>query len=98
VTASFAGAANSLALRDYYSESELSILLDAMGTTLPRVKKVFDSDSVRAILANLEAHKVLLKDPRDVQKTQAMIAELNQLDLSQAPVNDAPRNETPRKR
>ena len=76
LTTVFVGAETTLSERNYYSQADLSAILDAMATTLPRFKKAFAQDYRIELRKKLESHRTKFTDPEDTSKIDRMIQEL----------------------
>ena len=77
LTTVFVGAEVSLSERHYFSADDLSAILDAMATTLPRLKKAFAQDYRVELRKKLEADRTRFNDREDTAKIDRMIRELN---------------------
>jgi hypothetical protein len=76
VMTQFEGAEVSLAERHLYSPKDLSLILEAMSSTIPSLKRYFSPEFVRKLKPKLEADRRAFKDAKDRRKIDAMIADL----------------------
>ena len=76
LTTVFVGAEVSLSERDHFSADDLSAILDAMATTLPRLKKAFAQDYRVELRKKLESDRTKFNDREDISKIDRMIHEL----------------------
>lgn len=77
MTGLFVGAENSLSERTYYSSDDLSVLLQAMVRTLPRIKTAFSADYRAELRKKLESHKSRFKSRDDLGRLDKMLVELD---------------------
>ena len=73
----FVGAEISISERDHYSPDDLSVILDAMAITLPRLKKAFAQDYRLELRKKLEFDRTTFKDREDISRIDRMIRELD---------------------
>jgi hypothetical protein len=76
LTSVFVGAETTLTESHIYSPEDLSIVLDAMARTLPRIKKAFPPDYRIALRQKLQADKMKFTAPADIRNFDEMIREL----------------------
>jgi hypothetical protein len=76
MTSVFGGAEQLLAEHNGFSAEELSILLDAMASTLPRLKKGFPPHVRLELRKKLETDKTQFKKDEDTRRLDQMIGEL----------------------
>lgn len=76
MTSVFVGCEQMLAPSNHFAPEDLSILLEAMAETLPRVKKTFAADFSVELRRKLEADRPRFKAPEDARRIDAMIAAL----------------------
>lgn len=76
MTSIFVGAEQMLAEQNGFSADDLSVLLDAMADTLPRLKKCFPPDARIELRKKLEADKARFKKDEDARRIDRMIGEL----------------------
>lgn len=77
LTGVFVAAEQTLGDRQTLSaDDDLSVLLEAMESTLPRIKKVFPEEVRVELRKKLEADKARFSAPKDLQRLDAMIREL----------------------
>ncbi|MFL6232504.1 MAG: hypothetical protein ACJ76N_05165 [Thermoanaerobaculia bacterium] len=77
VTQVFQGAEETLAERQLLSADDLSVILRAMESTLPRIKKAFPADVRVELRKKLEEDKARFTGQEDLQRLDAMIRELS---------------------
>jgi hypothetical protein len=65
-----------LMLTEPFSAEDLSVLLDAMASTLPRLKKCFPPDARIELRKKLETDKARFKKDEDAKRLDQMIGEL----------------------
>jgi hypothetical protein len=73
----FVGAEQTLAERKVFSAEDLSVILAAMESTLPRARKAFPEDVRVELRKKLEEDKARFSAPKDLQRLDAMIRELS---------------------
>ncbi len=76
MTTVFVGCEQMLTPSNHFAPEDLSILLEAMAETLPRVKKTFSADFSVTLRKKLEADRPRFKASEDVRRIDAMIAAL----------------------
>lgn len=76
LTRVFVGTEQMLSERNGLAPDDLSILLEAMATTLPRIKIVFPNDVRIELRKKLEADKARFQKEEDVRRLDRMIGEL----------------------
>jgi len=76
MTTVFVGCEQMLTPSNHFAPEDLSILLEAMAETLPRVKKTFSADYRVELRKKLEADRPRFKAPEDARRIDAMIAAL----------------------
>jgi hypothetical protein len=76
MTSVFVGAEEMLAEKNGFSAEDLSVVLDAMAGTLPRIKTGFPPDVRIELRKKLEADKAQFKKDEDAKRLDQMIAEL----------------------
>jgi len=76
LTTMFVGAEVSLSEQKIYSPEDLSTLLEAMTTTLPRIKRAFTTDYRTELRKKLQTHKSKFKSRDDVRRIETMLREL----------------------
>ena len=76
LTRVFVGTEQMLSERNNLAPDDLSILLEAMATTLPRIKIVFPFDVRIELRKKLEADRARFKKEEDVRRIDRMIGEL----------------------
>lgn len=76
LTRVFVGTEQMLSERNNLAPDDLSILLEAMATTLPRIKTVFPADVRIELRKKLEADKARFQKEEDVRRLDRMIGEL----------------------
>ncbi|HEX4961235.1 MAG TPA: hypothetical protein VF173_10390 [Thermoanaerobaculia bacterium] len=76
LTSIFVGAEQLLAEQNGFSAEDLSLLLDVMASTLPRLKKGFPPDVRIELRKKLETDKARFKKDEDAHRLDQMIAEL----------------------
>lgn len=72
----FEGAEETLSESNLFSPEELSVILDAMARTLPRVQTIFTPDYRIKLRQKLQADKARFTQPADVQNIDAMLRQL----------------------
>jgi hypothetical protein len=77
LTTVFVGAEQTLADRKILSADDLSMILGAMESTLPRIKKAFPEDVRIELRKKLEEDKARFTGREDLQKLSSMIRELS---------------------
>jgi hypothetical protein len=78
LTTIFVGAEASLGENTFYSQEDLSGLLQAMADVLPTVKRAFLSDYKIELRKKLQARQASFSDQNDAANLKKMIAELSQ--------------------
>ncbi len=76
LTTIFVGAEQMLTPRNGFSAEDLSVLLEAMARTLPRLKHAFPPEYRIELRKKLEADRVRFKADEDIRRIDAMIREL----------------------
>lgn len=76
LTTIFVGSEQMLTPRNGFSAEELSVLLEAMARTLPRLKQAFPPEYRIELRKKLEADRVRFKADEDIRRIDAMIREL----------------------
>ena len=76
LTSVFVGSEQMLAEQNGFSAEDLSVLLDAMAQTLPRIKKGFPPDVRIELRKKLETDKARFKKDEDARRLDQMLAEL----------------------
>jgi hypothetical protein len=76
LTGMFVGAEASLGETKFYSAEDLSLLLETMVTTLPRLKTALSVEYRTELRQKLKAHKLRFKDRGDLQRIDEMLKEL----------------------
>jgi hypothetical protein len=76
MTTMFVGAETSLSEGKIYSQDDLSIMLEAMASTLPTLKSAFTADYRVELSQKLEAHKRDFKQKEDLKRIEQMLTEL----------------------
>lgn len=76
MTTVFVGCEQMLTPSNHFAPEDLSILLEAMAETLPRVKKTFSADYRIELRKKLEDDRPRFKSAEDVRRIDAMIAAL----------------------
>jgi hypothetical protein len=85
MTSIFVGAEQMLAEQNGFSADDLSVLLDAMADTLPRLKKCFSPDVRIELRKKLETDKARFKKDEDSRRLDRMIGELGGRDGGSSP-------------
>ncbi|HSS75233.1 MAG TPA: hypothetical protein VLV54_00670 [Thermoanaerobaculia bacterium] len=76
LTGVFVGAEQMLAEQNGFSTEDLSVLLNAMASTLPRLKKAFPPDVRIELRKKLEVDKARFKKDEDARRLDQMIGKL----------------------
>ena len=76
LTTLFVGTERSLSEREFYSAEDLSLMLDAMATTLPVLRSAFPPEYPAQLREQLETHRASFTDEKDRQNIDRMLDEL----------------------
>src|SRR4051812_25488024 len=77
ITTIFVSAEQALADRQTFSADDLSVILEAMESTLPKIKKAFPDEVRGDLRKKLEEDKARFSAPQDLQRLGAMVRELS---------------------
>jgi hypothetical protein len=72
----FVGAEASLGETKFYSAQDLSLLLETMAATLPRLKTALSAEYRNELRQKLKAHKLRFEAKGDLQRIDEMLKEL----------------------
>jgi hypothetical protein len=76
LTGMFVGAEASLGETKFYSAQDLSLLLETMAATLPRLKTALSAEYRNELRQKLKAHKLRFEAKGDLQRIDEMLKEL----------------------
>ncbi len=76
VATMFSGAQVTLSARDFYTDEDLSLLLQGMADTLPVLEKVFTSEFRKELQIKLNEDKARFSDSGDMANIERMLREL----------------------
>jgi hypothetical protein len=78
LTIQFVGAERSLSERHFYSPEDLSLLLDAMSSTLPLLKRGFPPGYPAELRERLKSDRLIFTGEKDRKNIDRMLAELGE--------------------